>query len=55
MISTIFCVFNNQQTSRAQLSYLFLVTEDVFMVKLLQGYQVKYRGKIIYPPAFYKV
>lgn len=30
----------------------FPVPEDVFMVKPLQNYQEKYKGKVVYPPAF---
>ena len=33
----------------------FPVPEDVFMVKPLQHYQDKYRGKVVYPPAFLEV
>ncbi|QLE54406.1 GNAT family N-acetyltransferase [Nostoc sp. TCL26-01] len=33
----------------------FPVPEDVFMVKPLPGYQAKYRGNVIYPPAFNQV
>ncbi|MBW4649692.1 MAG: N-acetyltransferase [Kastovskya adunca ATA6-11-RM4] len=33
----------------------FPVPEDVFMVKPLQHYQDKYRGKVVYPPAFHGV
>ncbi|MBW4689543.1 MAG: N-acetyltransferase [Komarekiella atlantica HA4396-MV6] len=31
----------------------FPVPEDVFMVKPLQNYQEKYKGKVVYPPAFH--
>ncbi|WP_193198180.1 GNAT family N-acetyltransferase [Nostoc sp. MG11] len=30
----------------------FPVPEDVFMVKPLKNYQEKYKGKVVYPPAF---
>ncbi|MBN3961187.1 GNAT family N-acetyltransferase [Nostoc sp. NMS8] len=30
----------------------FPVPEDVFMVKPLQSYHQKYKGKVVYPPAF---
>jgi putative acetyltransferase len=30
----------------------FPVPENVFMVKPLQNYQKKYKGKVVYPPAF---
>ncbi|MBD2387668.1 GNAT family N-acetyltransferase [Cylindrospermum sp. FACHB-282] len=33
----------------------FAVPEDFFMVKLLQSYQKKYKGKVVYPPAFDRV
>ncbi|MFH7027351.1 MAG: GNAT family N-acetyltransferase [Heteroscytonema crispum UTEX LB 1556] len=33
----------------------FEVPEDVFMVKPLKNYQEKYRGKVVYPPAFDEV
>ncbi|MBD6620222.1 N-acetyltransferase [Komarekiella sp. 'clone 1'] len=35
-----------------QIESPFLVPEDVFMVKPLQNYQERYKGKVIYPPAF---
>lgn len=30
----------------------FPVSEDFFMVKQLKHYQPKYKGKVVYPPAF---
>ncbi|WP_375505552.1 GNAT family N-acetyltransferase [uncultured Nostoc sp.] len=33
----------------------FPVPEDVFMVKPLQSYQKRYKGKVVYPPAFHEV
>ncbi len=30
----------------------FPVPEDAFMVKVLKNYQPRYRGKVVYPPAF---
>lgn len=33
----------------------FPVPDDFFMVKTLHSYQTKYRGKVIYPPAFHQV
>ncbi|MEH2053970.1 GNAT family N-acetyltransferase [Nostoc sp.] len=33
----------------------FPVPEDVFMVKPLQSYHQKYKGKVVYPPAFHGV
>ncbi|MBD2347201.1 GNAT family N-acetyltransferase [Anabaena subtropica] len=33
----------------------FPVPDEFFMVKPLQKYQTKYRGKVIYPPAFHQV
>lgn len=30
----------------------FPVPSDVFMVKILQNYEEKYKGKVVYPPAF---
>ncbi|QHG18470.1 N-acetyltransferase [Nostoc sp. ATCC 53789] len=33
----------------------FLVPEDVFMVKTLQSYEKKYKGKVVYPAAFEEV
>ena len=33
----------------------FPVPEEFFMVKPLQNYQTKHRGKVIYPPAFHQV
>lgn len=33
----------------------FPVPDEVFMVKPLKNYQTKYRGKVIYPPAFHQV
>ncbi|OUL23231.1 N-acetyltransferase [Nostoc sp. 106C] len=33
----------------------FPVPEEFFMVKPLQSYQERYKGKVVYPPAFEKV
>ncbi len=33
----------------------FPVAEDVFMLKPLQNYQQRYKGKVVYPPAFLAV
>ena len=33
----------------------FIVPADVFMVKPLQSYQKKYKGKVVYPSAFHGV
>ncbi|HEY9803742.1 MAG TPA: N-acetyltransferase [Leptolyngbyaceae cyanobacterium] len=33
----------------------FPVPDEFFMVKPLKNYQTKYRGKVIYPPAFHQV
>ncbi|MGM3304904.1 GNAT family N-acetyltransferase [Anabaena sp. WFMT] len=35
-----------------QIESPFPVPDDVFMVKTLQSYDKKYKGKVIYPPAF---
>ncbi|BAZ42202.1 GCN5-related N-acetyltransferase [Calothrix sp. NIES-4101] len=33
----------------------FDVPEDVFMVKVLENFQAKYQGEVVYPPAFLRV
>ncbi len=33
----------------------FPVPDEFFMVKPLKNYQTKYRGKVIYPPAFHQI
>ncbi|MEA5579555.1 N-acetyltransferase, partial [Anabaena sp. UHCC 0451] len=41
-----------QPSINYQIESPFPVPEDVFMVKPLSGYQEKYKGKVVYPPAF---
>ncbi|MBW4612878.1 MAG: N-acetyltransferase [Desmonostoc vinosum HA7617-LM4] len=44
--------FGFQPSVNYQITSPFPVPEDVFMVKPLKSYQQKYRGKVVYPPAF---
>ncbi|MBK1987829.1 N-acetyltransferase [Sphaerospermopsis aphanizomenoides BCCUSP55] len=44
--------FGFQPSINYQIESPFPVPEDVFMVKTLSGYEEKYRGKVVYPPAF---
>lgn len=44
--------FGFEPSVRYEIESPFPVPDDVFMVKPLQSYQEKYKGKIIYPPAF---
>jgi putative acetyltransferase len=41
-----------QPSINYQIESPFDVPEDVFMVKTLSGYEEKYKGKVVYPPAF---
>jgi len=44
--------FGFQPSINYQIESPFDVPEDVFMVKPLSGYEEKYKGKVVYPPAF---
>lgn len=44
--------FGFQPSINYQIDSPFDVPEDVFMVKPLSGYEEKYKGKVVYPPAF---
>ncbi|TAF07377.1 MAG: N-acetyltransferase [Nostocales cyanobacterium] len=44
--------FGFQPSINYQIESPFPVPEDVFMVKTLSGYEEKYKGKVVYPPAF---
>jgi putative acetyltransferase len=44
--------FGFQPSINYQIESPFPVPEDVFMVKPLSGYEKKYQGKVVYPPAF---
>ncbi|AFY34960.1 GNAT family N-acetyltransferase [Calothrix sp. PCC 7507] len=44
--------FGFEPSVRYEIESPFPVPDDVFMVKPLQSYQPKYKGKVIYPPAF---
>ncbi|HLO87624.1 MAG TPA: N-acetyltransferase [Nostocaceae cyanobacterium] len=47
--------FGFQPAVNYQIESPFPVPEEVFMVKTLRNYQDKYRGKVVYPPAFLNV
>jgi putative acetyltransferase len=44
--------FGFQPSVKYQIASPFPVPEEVFMVKTLSGYEEKYQGKVVYPPAF---
>lgn len=44
--------FGFQPSINYQIESPFDVPEEVFMVKTLSGYEAKYKGNIVYPPAF---
>jgi putative acetyltransferase len=47
--------FGFQPAVNYQIESPFSVPDDVFMVKTLANYQERYRGKVVYPPAFLDV
>lgn len=47
--------FGFQPSVNYQIESCFPVPENVFMVKTLSRYELKYRGKVVYPPAFLDV
>jgi putative acetyltransferase len=47
--------FGFQASVNYKIASPFPVPEDVFMVKALQSYEKKYKGKVVYPAAFEKV
>lgn len=44
--------FNFEPSVRYGIESPFSVPDEVFMIKPLKNYQERYRGKIVYPPAF---
>ncbi|MBD2694539.1 GNAT family N-acetyltransferase [Anabaena catenula] len=44
--------FGFQPSVDYQIESPFPVPDDVFMVKTLSSYEKKYKGKVVYPPAF---
>ncbi|MFM2064724.1 MAG: hypothetical protein RLZZ507_4395 [Cyanobacteriota bacterium] len=48
----LYAPFGFQPSINYQIESPFPVPEDVFMVKPLSGYEEKYKGKVVYPPAF---
>ncbi len=50
--SQFYCRFGFEPSVCYGIEPPFLVPEDAFMVKPLKHYQDRYRGKVVYPPAF---
>ena len=47
-----YCRFGFKSSSYYGIECPFRIPEDAFMVKQLLQYQDRYRGKVVYPPAF---